>query len=73
MKGSLPPWVIQVFGMAMIATFVAVKIISNLESLPLVLVGVTLAVGGGIGEAGRVARRALAKALAKAEEEGEPP
>lgn len=68
-SSSLPPWVIQVFGLCMIAVFVVVKIKTGQESLPLVGVGVTLVTGGGIAEAARAARRALLRAAVKASEE----
>lgn len=42
----LPPWVIQVFGLAIIAVFIVVKIESGQESALLVGVGVTFVIGG---------------------------
>jgi len=61
MNGALPPWVLQVFGLAIIATFVIVKITANVESVPLVSVGVTLATIGGAQSAGRALKRAFFK------------
>lgn len=43
---SLPPWVLQVFGLAVIAVFVVVKILIDVESTLLVGVGVTFGLGG---------------------------
>lgn len=42
----LPPWVLQVFGMAIVSVFVVVKIKTGQESVSLVSVGVLLITGG---------------------------
>jgi len=44
----LPPWVLQVFGLGIIAVFVVVKLTTGEESALLVGVGVTLATIGGV-------------------------
>lgn len=44
--GFLPPWVVQVFGLLVIAVFVVLKIETGQESALLVGVGVTLVTTG---------------------------
>lgn len=61
-RGSfLPPWVLQVFGLAVIGVFVIVKIKTGQESTLLVGTGVTLAVGGVAQGAYERAKRTLYK------------
>lgn len=65
MNGSfLPPWVLQVFGLAIIVVFVIVKIRTGQESSLLVGVGVTLAVAGGAQGAYNRAKEAVYKGRA---------
>lgn len=46
--GFLPPWLLQIFGLAIIVTFVVIKISTGQESALLVGVGMTLATLGSV-------------------------
>lgn len=60
-ESFLPPWVLQVFGLALITVFVVVKIKTGQESALLVGVGVTFAVAGGAQGAYNRAKRTIYK------------
>lgn len=70
---SLPPWVLQVFGIAIICVFVIVKIQTGQDSTYLVGVGAFFAIGGSAKAAWDRLRRELYKGLREEEDHKGPP
>lgn len=68
-NGFLPPWLVQVFGLLIIAVFVVLKIETGQESALLVGVGVTLVTTGVVQSGLNRLRRDLYKGNPPEEEE----